>query len=324
MKRAHVFVRPDPCAKITGGNLYNLRLISALRAAGADVHETTLDGHDPESLAGRGRRVFVDSLYLDALPRFAPCHLLAHYLPCLVAGTTPSDAERTALIAAEGFVTPSVFMAHALTRLAPEPRPVVVVAPGIDVTVSAGSHAEIGQRPKAAGSSRALLVANLVPGKGVLPLLRALASRPLALAVVGSPDVDPEYAAACHAAGPDVEFLGALSPAQTIAAIAASDFLVSASRMESFGLALAEARALGIPIVARAGGNTAALVEPSSGGCLVDSDQALADECIRLASDAAELAARHHAALTHRPPPRSWADAARDFLAAFTDSIPEG
>ncbi len=311
MKHAHVFVRPEPSAKITGGDLYNLRLFSALRAFGADVHETTIDGERPPG------KVLVDSLYLDALPRFAPCHLLAHYLPCLVAGTTLSEAERAALIAADGFVTTSAFMARELTRLAPEPRPVVVIAPGIDVTNTA--HVT-----PAARGSRAILVANLTPGKGVLPLLRALASRPLALAVVGSPDVDPDYAAACHAAGPHVEFLGALSHAQTTAAIAASDFLVSASRMESFGLALAEARALGVPIVARTGGNAAAHIDPSAGGCLVDSDEALADECIRLASDPTELEARRHAARTHLPPPRSWADAAREFLAAFTDSIHEG
>jgi glycosyltransferase involved in cell wall biosynthesis len=303
VRRAHVFVIPDATERITGGNLYNLRLISALREAGADVHESGRDGARPEG------RVFVDSLYLDAVPRFAPCHLLAHYLPSLVAGhDTLSAAERAALLAAEGFVAPSAFMAGELARLAPEPRPTVVVAPGVEVLHSA--------LPRV---SRALLVANLVPGKGVLPLLRALGPRPLALAVVGSHDLDPAYAAACRAAGPGVDFKGALPHAQTIAEIAASDFLVSSSRMESFGLALAEARALGVPIVARAGGNAGAHVAELAGGRLVESDEALADECLRLARGGAELEERRHAAQAHRPPARTWADAARDFQAQLTD-----
>jgi glycosyltransferase involved in cell wall biosynthesis len=302
VRRPHVFVIPDPRARISGGNLYNLRLISALRAVGADVREAAPDGARQEG------RVFVDSLYLDALPRWSPCHLLAHYLPSLVDGRDSlSAAERAALLSAEGFVTPSAFMARELGRLAPEPRPTAIVAPGIEV-----------DHPAIARVSRAVLVANLVPGKGVLPLLRALAPRHLALAVVGSPDFDPAYAAACRAAGPSVEFLGALPHAQAIAAIAASDFLVSASRMESFGLALAEARALGVPIVARAGGNTGAHVRELAGGRLVDSDEALADECLRLARDRAELEERRAAAQAHRPPRRTWADAARDFQAQLT------
>jgi len=303
----HLFVRPEPSAKITGGNLYNLQLIAALRAAGADVREITRDGDV------RGHHAFVDSLYLDDLPRFAPCHLVAHYLPSLVSDTPLSDVERRALLAAAGFVVPSAFMADALTRLAPESRPVVVVAPGIDVAEIDMTHLT--------PSSRAIVVANLVPGKGVLPLLAAIGNAPFALAVVGSAYDDPDYARKCHAAaGPNVKFLGALSHVRTLAAVAASDFLVSPSRMESFGLALAEARALGIPIVARSGGNAAAHIDPAAGGALVDSDAALAEECLALSLDRKALEGRRQAAREHRPPTRSWADAARDFLTAFPDS----
>lgn len=302
MTRRDLFVIPDVQATISGGNLYNLGLISALRAAGAAPNVI-----DRTGARGDGR-CFVDSLYLDDLPRFAPCHLLAHYLPALVDGRDAlSASERTALLAADGFVAPSAFMAGALARLAPERRPTVVIAPGIET-----AHVEL------ARASRAVLVANLVPGKGVLPFLRALAPD-VALAIVGSLDRDPAYAAACRIAGPGVVFLGELSHHDTLAQIAASDFLVSSSRMESFGLALAEARALGVPIVARAGGNAAAHVDETAGGRLCADDDALAAECESLARDRAEIDRRRRAASAHRPTPRTWADAARDFLAAFSD-----
>lgn len=304
MSRPCVFVVPDPRASISGGNIYNLGLIEALRCAGVDVRvvdrrAARTDGH-----------CFVDSLYLDDLSRFAPCHLLAHYLPALVEGCESlSPAERAALLAADGFVVPSAYMAGALARLAPAPRPAIVVAPGVEIGA-----------PDVARKARAVLVANLVPGKGVLPFLQALAPRRFPLAVIGRTDVDPAYAAACRAAGPDVAFLGALAHDETIREIAASDFVVSASRMESFGLALAEARALGVPIVARDGGNAAAHIDEAAGGRLVDSDHALADECVRLASDRAAIERRRRAAAARCPPPRAWADAAHDFVAAFTAS----
>jgi glycosyltransferase involved in cell wall biosynthesis len=90
--------------------------------------------------------------------------------------------------------------------------------------------------------------------------------------------------------------------------------------MESFGLALAEARALGVPIVARAGGNAAAHVDAAAGGRLVGDDAALAAECALLARDPAERQARRAAAQAarSRSRSRSWADAARDLLTAAT------
>lgn len=301
-----VLVVPDPRAAATGGNVYNLGLANALRDEGIDVRIV-----DRAASRGEGAHV-VDSLYLEDVPRLAPCLLLAHYLPSLVDGGAPSPIERAALRAASGSVVPSAFMARELVRL--EPRPAFVVAPGI----------EIGDVDEAR-AHRAALVANLVPGKGVLPFLRAIASRPIALDVIGSLEDDPEYASACRAAaGPGVAFLGARSHDATLRAIAAADFLVSSSRMESFGLVLAEARALGVPIVARPGGNAAAHVDANAGCALAESDDALAEECLRLAADRAELDRRRAAARARRPPARTWADAARDFVAALTGSSREG
>lgn len=311
MRRSCLFVVPDPKARISGGNLYNLGLITALREAGVDARVVARAAQREESSGASPRAdlCLVDSLYLADVPRFAPCWLLAHYLPALVEGRAElSDTERAALLAAEGVVVPSPFMAAALSRLAPEARPVVVVAPGIEL-----AHPEVER------AHRAVVVANLVPGKGVLELLQSLGSRRISLVVVGALDHDPAYAAACRAAAPWVEFLGERTHAETLATVASSDLLISSSRMESFGLALAEARALGVPIVALDRGNAGAHVDGAAGGRLVRTDDELADECIRLAQDRVELERRRDAARAHRPAPRTWADAASDFASAFRD-----
>jgi glycosyltransferase involved in cell wall biosynthesis len=345
MKRP-VFVVPDMEATISGGNLYNLGLTAALRAAGVPL--VVLD--DAAALAGlaagaRGPH-FVDSLYLPAMPRLraarglradAPLVLIAHYLPSLVErGVVEhpgqlSEVERAALAAADGFVVPSEYMARALARVGAQPRKIAVVAPGLDPAARAAKAAMSAAATAPAartsdGVARALLVANLVAGKGVLPFLEAIAPHldggaPLQVSVVGSAAMEPAYAAACRAvaaAHPQSALVGPLAHAETLARLAASDLFVSPSRMESFGLALAEARALGVPILARAGGNSAAHVDPAAGGRLFGNDAALAAECARLARDPVELGARRAAAQAARSRSRSWADAARDLVTAAT------
>jgi len=308
-----VFVVPDWHAAISGGNFYNERLVGALREAGAEVRVVERDG------AGElGEAVgIIDSCYLDDFARLkerAPTksYLLAHSLPSLVAGTELSDGELAVIAEADGFVVPSEFMAAVLAP----PKRTLIIRPGVEVPQ--------GETVRPARENvRGILVAHLVPGKGVLPFLEVLAPEPkLELVVVGSLEVDSAYAAACQAIAADknVRFLGPLGHADMLTELQASDVFISASRMETFGMALAEARALGLPIVARFAGNTAAHVDPAAGGKLVETDAALAAECIKLATDRAELERRQKAAASRRPAARSWADAAREFLGAFSDS----
>lgn len=310
----HVFVVPEPTAMVSGGNVYNAGLTTALRAAGADV--TLQDRLAPPVAAGAVQ--WVDSLYLDALPSLrrdgVRTNLVVHYLPTLVArGAVPAAGELTAveqaaLDAADGFLVPSELMRAALRTLGVE-RPILVVAPGLEVPAAQPTveHERL----------HAVVVANVTPGKRVLPLVAAVnPAWPIALSVAGSVTMDPDYARACRDAAPQVRFTGALPHEAVGALVAASDVLVSPSCMESFGLALAEARALGVPILARGGGNSAAHVEARAGGRLFDDDAALAADLARLAGDRDERRRRRAAAQAHRPAPRGWADAARDFLDA--------
>ena len=140
------------------------------------------------------------------------------------------------------------------------------------------------------------MLCNVTAGKGVLPFLSALAATTrdddrFTLTIAGALDAEPEYAAACKSAiagealDHRVQLLSALSHPDALARLAEADLLVSASRMESYGMALAEARAAGVPILARAGGNAAAHVASSAGGELCADETQLAQRFLELVRD---------------------------------------
>jgi hypothetical protein len=330
----HWFIVPDLDGPVSGGTLYNRRFIAAANQAGVPCQ--TLHRAAAHAALARGtvRDVYwVDSLFLGSFAALAGrarpgvrVGLLAHYLPSLLAAGQElgrarlTRAERMALQAASLFLVPSRFMGAVVRRLAGAGPPIICVEPG---------RPSAGAAPPPDPPMRALLVANLVPGKGVAPFLAALAAHvtvadDFTLRVVGSFGSDPAYARSCAAFAETprmrgrVELLGELSPEDTLRAMAASNLFISASRMESYGMALAEARALGLPIVARAGGNVANLVEGDAGGQLVSDEAELAVACLGLARDRTRHRQRLAQARTHTLPPRSWADAAREFATQVT------
>jgi glycosyltransferase involved in cell wall biosynthesis len=323
------FVVPELSGPATGGTLYNAQLIAALERAGMRcIHGSA----DAEAFldARAATRYWVDSLYLSAWPRLqarlapAKSGLLIHYLPSLVAHgreVSPHEldpSEVAALGAADAALVTSPFMQHQLERLGFGGR-VLCVAPG--VTLPPGRARSTSPAPRIA------MLCNLVPGKGVLAFLDALgpgihASDAFRVTITGGLEADPAYAAACRArieADPAlhgrVHLCGPLPHPQALSVLADSDLFVSSSRMESYGMALAEARALGVPVLARTGGNAAAHVDRLAGGRLVDDDQQLAQALLELVRDPAELAARGRAA-QEAANARSWDRAAAEFMEA--------
>jgi glycosyltransferase involved in cell wall biosynthesis len=327
----HRFVVPDIFGQSTGGTVFNRELISGLRAR--DVPADVLDVTAAERAlqAGLGGTYWIDTLFLTIVPKLArltgpgqELGLLAHYLPSLVrygAAVTPSElsyGETAALGAVAVVVAPSEFMRETLIRLGVEGRRVAVVEPGRLAT-------GLAPLPPPSEKLRAVVVAHLVAGKGVHRLLAALATRVqardgLTLEVLGSLTEDAAYADACRvfARAPSlrerVTLVGLLSPAEVNERLAVSDVLLSASSMESYGMALAEARALGVPIVARTGGNVAGLVSSESGGELVADAAGVAAACVALCRDPAELAVRRERARHAAFAPRAWSRVAEEFL----------
>ncbi len=327
------FIVPALAGPISGGTLYNRELCAALVDCSCQVAVCSLGDARLESRLAAADHTFVDTLYLAAMPALAHAArkadrtltLLTHYLPTLVAaGRTVtrvelSELERHALGAAHSFLVTSAFMREAFELLAAPKQTILMVEPG-----SRAHLADSTQRSSA--SLRALAIANLLPGKGVAPLLEALASAlrdddRFQLSVVGRLDADPAYGALCArsiaespALASRVTLRGALDPDATQAALAEADLFVSASKMESYGMALAEARVTGLPIVACAGGNAAAHVDAVAGGQLAGSPGELAAACLQLAREPHTFAVRRERARRHAPPARPWSLAARALL----------
>jgi glycosyltransferase involved in cell wall biosynthesis len=325
----HCFVVPALDGPVTGGTLYNRELGAALAGAAGPIAVCELGGAELRRLLSEARRVWVDSLYLDALPELkraasCPVGLIVHYLPTMVtlgraAGSAEISAvEQGALRAADLFLVTSDFMREALEPLVATPQSIFVVAPGCRAKLAPVA-------PRSSLGLRALLVGNVVPGKGIEPFLRGLLESlhdddQLELSLVGSLDADRDYAERCRrlisespALTERVTLRGALSPEQALAELAQAELLISASVMESYGMALAEARVAGVPILARSGGNTAAHVASSAGGELVANIAELVDACLELARTPARLRQRIEDARRHALPTRTWSEAARQF-----------
>jgi glycosyltransferase involved in cell wall biosynthesis len=321
------FVVPDLGGRPTGGTRYNARLIQELGRSGVALGVCTADDVRDAEL------IWIDSLYLERVPeirrarRAARIGIVLHYLPSLVEHGAErlelAEPERAALDAADLLLVPSEFMARTAVRAGFADRAVFVVEPGTDVALSA-------RAPSVEHGVRALFVGHLVPNKRLEPLLLALAVARLpegrfSLRIAGDLAADAAYASRCRAVAADspllarsVTFLGNLEPKAVEAELAAANLFVSASRMESYGMALRDARAAGVPIVACPGGHVAAHVAPASGGELVIDEAALADACARLASDLGEHRRRVECARANVPPARPWSDAAADLVAALS------
>ena len=281
----------DP-ARPSGGNVYDIRLASALRSRGHDVllHETTTGGLS-SVLAGLpdGAVAVVDGLVCSAAPdaladerdRVALVALVHLPIGLAVAGSTPRRApEARALTAVHAVVCTSRWTRDWLATAYDLPAARLhVVVPGAD------------KSPLAEGSpagDRLLSVGAITPVKGHDVLVSALAlvadlrwTWSLVGASVDAAHATGLWSALCNA-GIDarVTLAGALTGHDLAAAYAGADLLVLPSRHETYGIVASEALARGIPVLATdVGGVREALGASSRGatpGLLVPSSDPVA------------------------------------------------
>jgi glycosyltransferase involved in cell wall biosynthesis len=266
----------DDPQRPSGGNVYDLRVLDRLPAAGRPVQALEAPGDWPDPRAGdragldlllasvpRGADVLLDGLVACGVPDVVVPHAGRLRLAVLVhlplgdeAGLSPewakalTDAECAVLHAAATVVTTSRWTAHRLAEVHRLPADRVhVVPPGVDPA------------PLAAGGdgSRLLCVGALTPTKGHDVLVRALAhlaDLPWTCRLVGPAARAPQQEALVrslaeeHGLDGRVELVGARTGADLDAEYAAADLLVQPSRRESYGMVVTEALARGIPALA--------------------------------------------------------------------------
>jgi glycosyltransferase involved in cell wall biosynthesis len=344
-RRRLVLACPGDLETRTGGYLYDRRLALELEARGWDVRRLSLPAGFPfpsgAELAGTeaafaalpaGTTALVDGLALGAMPEIAArmssrlnLVALVHHPLCLETGlgeeqaTALAASERAALARARAVVVTSPSTAASVRDLLGVPAGRLAVAvPGTDAApVARGS-----------GGRRIVCVGTVTPRKGHLVLVEAmagLADLDWELFCAGSTGRDPAAAAGVRARvealglGDRVRLLGELDPDGLADLYDRADLCVSASFHEGYGMALAEALARGLPIVAAAGGAVADTVPPAAGLLVPTGDAGALRMVLRRFLSEPGLAARLRAgALAARRDLPSWAETAASVERALT------
>jgi glycosyltransferase involved in cell wall biosynthesis len=282
---------PGPFDTVSGGYIYDRRIIEGLRALGHDVQVVELAGRHPlpdaaAEDAARGAlaalpddvRPVIDGL---GLPAFAPLAEdlarrgaigLIHHPTALEHGAPQED--RAALRGIERDLFPR------LARLiATSPHTAERLTAEFDVPAGRIGIVEPGTDPaeRAQGSggpgTAILAVGTLVPRKGHDVLLRSLAGLPdldWTLTIAGGAR-DAVHAHGLKALAEElgvaqrVRFAGELSAEGLEAEYRRADIFALATWWEGYGMAAAEAMARGLPLAITAGGAIADLVPMEAG-----------------------------------------------------------
>ena len=149
---------------------------------------------------------------------------------------------------------------------------------------------------------QALLIGHLNKRKGIDVAIRAVAQvlpdyPDFVLNIIGRTDADPEYAQRVQALaaplGHAIQFLGVTDQSGIRAAMERAQFFLLSSRMETAPMVIAEAMAVGRPVISTTVGGVANMVEPGVTGYLAPTEDAaaLAQAMRRLLADPAHARA---------------------------------
>lgn len=286
----HLLV-PGPFDAISGGYIYDRRMVEGLRALGETVEVVELPGQHPapDAAAEAGARAVLAALPADArividglgLPAFLPLAqdlaerkavALIHHPTALEHGvqeatrTVLKSKERALFAACARLVCTSPLTGRRLPEeFGADAARIGVVEPGTDPA----------QRAVGSGSEGCaiLSVGTLVPRKGHDVLLRALArltDLEWTLTIVGDARRDPTHARGLSALAEElgiaarVTFAGEVTGEELEALYHRADLFALATRWEGYGMVAAEAMARGLPLAITAGGAIAEVVAPGS------------------------------------------------------------
>jgi glycosyltransferase involved in cell wall biosynthesis len=280
--RAVCLVVPGPLDTLTGGYVYDRRILQELKRLGWRTSTLALDASFPvpteaaiRDASARfdqvpdGVVVVIDGLALSGLLPVLPAiagrletvALIHHPL----ADETGIDealaerfeaAEKSALEQMTRVIVTSPWTRRRLADFGIEPERIHVIVPGVD-------RYPVSSQATLTDEFRLLTVATLTPRKGHAILVEALArlkSLDWSLRLAGGVDHDPEHARSIRAQiereglTDRVVWLGELSPASVSAEYARASLFVLPSYLEGYGMALAEAIAHGLPVVSTTAG----------------------------------------------------------------------
>jgi glycosyltransferase involved in cell wall biosynthesis len=332
-----------PIDTLTGGYLYDRQLMRHFKRTGHGVHLMSLpmrryplgladnlsrrlmgrlhhlnphlilqDELCHASLIGLNRRLKAD--------RSMPIVSIVHHLYCgekrrPLLNLVPTWIEKRYLDTLDGFIFNSGTTCDSVLRLSRAPRPYVIAPPGIDHRDHPAQLAP--KRSSGDGPLRLLYVGLVIPRKGLLPLIEALARvtvQDWRLDVVGSLKKDRRYAKRCrqlcHQLGlaPRIRFLGEITDANLKEKMAAAHLLCMPFAYEGFGITTLEAMGYGLPVLGSTAGATREVINHGRNGLLFDPDDlpGVAEALSQLAADGERLHAMGQSAFERSQSHPSW------------------
>jgi glycosyltransferase involved in cell wall biosynthesis len=306
----------DDLKTVSGGYLYDRMLVECLLERGVALKVFALKRNAyAVQLADNWSGPFVDQIrnaHLDLLLEDELCHpslillnrhlrrqtptrlvSIVHHLRCSESrpawmNTLYARVERTYLSGVDACIYNSVATARSVQRLLQSQPPSVVAYPGGDRLALSLSCEQVRTRVREPRELRLVLLGNVIPRKGLLTLIRALAlarhhgpphARPIRLRVVGSLTGDLHYVRRIREAlrrlglTAEVELMGSLSDDEVAAVLQTSDVLAMPSTHEGFGIAYLEAMYAGLPAIGTPDGGAAEIICDGVNGLLIPPEQ---------------------------------------------------
>lgn len=344
------FVVPGDIRSVTGGYIYDRRIVGGLAELGWRTAVHALDASFPmptpaatahAELVFAGipddRAVVIDGLALGGLAGVLESEAerlrlvaLVHHPLALESGIDASTAaaleaaERASLAHVGRVIVTSRWTLGALDGYGVSEDRITVIEPGTDAApVHRGSRSD---------RLEMICVASLTPRKGhavLFDALAPLADRDWHLRCAGSKTMDATTAAALAGRidrlglGDRIELLGEVAPNRVGEHYDRSDLFVLASYMEGYGMALAEATARGLPIVSTTAGAIPFTVARDASVLVPPGDvDALTQALATLLDDGQALARMSEGALAARAGLPGWDTAAARFAGALRPLLP--
>ncbi|MGH8550410.1 MAG: glycosyltransferase family 4 protein [Methylococcales bacterium] len=288
-----LFIHPPLQSRVSGGNIYNRHIIQQAcenhyPLVSLPVREAENRGQLLRQIARlKPRLVIWDSLLFDFVANHAlTCStitqaLLIHYLPSQnpsldpASGTRLKQLESTAIRNCGRVICTGASIVRILAERHPE-KLVFLCSPGVDEFFQPAPDDPFKTRVKE--GIDLISVANLLPDKGYSELFEALSNLKThnwTWHIVGSETLDRSFSQLFRATAlamnllPRIRFHGILSPARVVILLSKMDLFVNASRYESYGMAIAEAVAAGVPAVSTRTGDAAEMILDGQSGFLV-------------------------------------------------------
>lgn len=286
-----LIVAGDP-GQLTGGYVYDARIVEALRTSGWEIDVVGLDGRfpEPDAVASHaldsaltalpdGSQAVIDGLAMGGLPAIVERHAsrlaitaLVHHPLADETGLGAPEQQRfriseTRALAAVGHViVTSVYIARRLADFAVPAEKIAVIEPGV----------ELGQLASGDGSGtpRLLCIATITPRKGqdlLVEALSGLTSLPWQCDLIGALDRADAYVDEVHKAidahqlNERIRLLGSQPTDRLTEHYRQADLFVLPSHYEGYGMVITEALAHGLPVVTTTGGALAHTLPDAAG-----------------------------------------------------------